>query len=747
LFRFSKEKKKIIRNLDLLVIDEISMVRADLLDCVDAVLRFQRRNDKPFGGIQLLMIGDLYQLSPVVKPDEWQLLKQHYESIYFFGSHVIQQAELVTLELQHIYRQSDPDFIRLLNLVRDEKLDERSLNLLNRRYMPDFLPPEDQGYITLTTHNRNSDTINHSRLVELKGKETCFEAEVSGEFPEQTFPTPSTLVLKKGAQVMFLRNDASSEKRYYNGKIGWVASVNDDQIYVNCPGDSDAIAVDPVEWENTNYSVNPETNEIQEEIIGRFKQFPLKLAWAITIHKSQGLTFDKAVIDAAAAFTHGQVYVALSRCRTLNGIVLRSPISRRGFKINTAILKFVEIVRQNPPSKAQLQSAKQTYQQRLLLECFDFTVLYKRLNYLAGIIRGNTGLIQVLGEPHLNQVQEFAGKDIFSVGKRFRDQLMGRFDPQSLPEFDDYIQMRTDKASAYFHEKFTAIFNPFEKNFQFETDNRELEKKINNALKNLKEEIHTKHAGVASCEGGFSVTRYLRSIANARGKATSKKDKKVKTTDYSMSDMEHPELFQNLRQWRSEKAKTQGVPHFQIMHQKVLIQIAVRLPDNTRDFKKISGIGDKTIEKYGEDLVNLVVAYRTKHGIKNVVLPNTASLDAEKGALEKKKTGSENTRQKSYDLFNQGLSIDRIAEERGLAQSTINSHLCFFVESGDLDIDRLLPREKQKVIAAAITRAPDRFLKTIKQTLDDNFSYNEIKLVLAHQKYQATRKEKEDQVS
>jgi len=315
-FRFSREKKQIIKSLDLLVIDEISMVRADLLDAVDAVLRRHRRNNLPFGGVQLLMIGDLHQLSPVVKRDEWQLLKQYYRSVYFFSSNALDNTELVTIRLKHIYRQSDPYFINLLNRVRDNRLDASTAADLNRRYIPGFEPDEDLGYITLTTHNRNADSINQTRLSALTGRKYSFRAEISGDFPEYIYPTPADLLLKEGAQVMFVRNDSSAEKLYYNGKIGKISAISNENISVVCPGSPKEIVVEPVTWENIKYTVNKETGEIQEEITGEFRQYPLKLAWAITIHKSQGLTFDRAIIDARAAFAHGQVYVALSRCKS-----------------------------------------------------------------------------------------------------------------------------------------------------------------------------------------------------------------------------------------------------------------------------------------------------------------------------------------------------------------------------------------------------------------------------------------------
>ncbi len=622
LFRFSKEKKRIIKSLDLLVIDEISMVRADLLDSVDAVLRRHRRNDQPFGGVQLLMIGDLHQLSPVAKQDEWQLLKQYYESVYFFSSHALDQAELVTIELKHIYRQSDARFIKLLNRVRDNRLDAATIEIINQRYIENFTPKKDEGYITLTTHNNSADSINKSRLSALREKEHRFEAEVSGEFPEHTFPTPGTLVLKVGAQVMFLRNDTSIEKRYYNGKIGKIKSISGRQICITCPGESEDIMVEAVEWENIKYKVDQENKEIQEDIIGKFKQFPLKLAWAITIHKSQGLTFDKAVVDAESAFAHGQVYVALSRCKTLAGMVLRSRIPSRGIETEDSVLNFIEKARQNPPSENRLQAAKVFYQQQLLLGCFDFQLLHNRLNYFVRLLAGNTRLVQISGVSDLVRLRELADKQIFVVSEKFKQQLRTIFLQQSLPESDVYILERIGKASQWFQDNFSLIFDDLVQNFQMETDNKELRKKTDNALNNLKQEILLKLAGIKSCEKGFSPPRYLRSISKAEVAFIPEKRKKSQTPVYSETDIEHPELFRHLKDWRSRMAKKQGLAHFQILHQRVLIQIVVNLPDNRTHLKKIKGVGKKTLEKYGDDILALVAGYRKKHGIDRVKLPD-----------------------------------------------------------------------------------------------------------------------------
>ena len=337
--RFSREKINIIRSLDLLVIDEISMVRADILDGIDEVLRRYKNRYKPFGGVQLLMIGDLQQLAPVVKEDDWAILKSYYDTCFFFSSHSLKRSKFVGIELNHIFRQSDQRFIDLLNKVRENRMDTPALQELNQRYIPGFNPEEKQGYITLTTHNYQSQQINESKLSRLKTKSYRFKAEVQGEFPEYSYPTDPELELKVGAQVMFVKND--TEKRFYNGKIGKITGIEDDLVNVLCPGETFPIEVERTEWQNSKYTLNDTTQEIQEDVIGTFTQFPLKLAWAITIHKSQGKTFDKVIIDIGnGTFSSGQLYVALSRCRTFDGIILKRRIYRRHVWLDRRVVEW-----------------------------------------------------------------------------------------------------------------------------------------------------------------------------------------------------------------------------------------------------------------------------------------------------------------------------------------------------------------------------------------------------------------------
>jgi len=729
--RFSREKKNIIKSLDLLVIDEISMVRADLLDGVDSVLRRYRRSELPFGGVQLLMIGDLHQLSPVVKEAEWQLLRGLYDSPYFFSSQALRRIELVSIELQRIYRQADSNFIDLLNRVRTNQLDSETLARINVRYLPDFSPQDNEGYITLCTHNRSADTINAAKLRTLSARSRSFEALVEGVFPEHTFPNAATLELKVGAQVMFVRNDMTPEKRYFNGKIGKVTGISDEAIEVTCPGEAGTIEVGPVSWENIEYTVDPETTEISQKIIGTFKQFPLKPAWAITIHKSQGLTFDKAVIDAQDAFAFGQVYVALSRCRTFEGLVLSSPLRPQAVKTDATVLQFVAKVENNPPTPQQLEQAKIRYQQQLLLECFDFAQLQRHLGRLLGLLRGNASIIALQASGDIYMIGQQTLETICQVGDNFKRQLQGLFSTHVAPVSDGIILERLTKASSYFSDKLQTLLLPCLQTLEVETDNKEVRKKITDVLKQFREEAAVKLAAVQSCADGFSPAQYLRALSAAAFIHAEKKSAKTTGPSYSEADVGHPELFQQLRDWRARKAEAQGVPAFQILHQKPLVQIAVHLPDSLASLKEIKGIGARLAEKYGGELVAMVAEYRREHSIATVTLPKTTAITPAApntmGVVRR-----EDSKKISLELLQQGHSIDEIAEARGLVRQTIEGHLAYYIKTGELAIAGLIAEARQREIEEQIQGMGLGSLKGVKAALGEDYSYGEINLVLAH---------------
>ena len=341
-FRINKSKLELIRHLQLLIIDEVSMVRADLMDHIDVELRRIRRNSKPFGGVQLLMIGDLQQLPPIAHGGEDELLRQYYKTLYFFSSAALKSMKYSCIELKNVYRQTDRHFIDILNHARDCTLTSQDISDLNARYIPGFSPKPEDGYIRLMTHNRQVDYVNAAEMEKLDSKSYTFVAAVTGTFPEESYPTANSLTLKKGAQVMFIKNDP--ERRFINGTLGEVKSIDKNSIAVRLAESGTIIEVEPMEWQNIRYQFDEESKEISSKQIGRFKQYPLKAAWAITVHKSQGLTFDKAIIDVHAAFSPGQAYVALSRCRTLDGLVLSSPVSASVFMRDNAVDAYMNYI-------------------------------------------------------------------------------------------------------------------------------------------------------------------------------------------------------------------------------------------------------------------------------------------------------------------------------------------------------------------------------------------------------------------
>ncbi|WP_158796591.1 helix-turn-helix domain-containing protein [Pedobacter sp. L105] len=368
-------KRRIFQDLELLIIDEVSMLRADLLDAIDMVLRYIRKNNASFGGVQVLFIGDLHQLPPVVKTNEWQLLGEFYNSAYFFDAHALQQSPPVYIELEKIYRQADSVFINLLNNLRNNEITEADVTLLERYYKADFLPAKEDKYITLTTHNQRADTLNRKSLDELEGVSYLFMAKIEDEFPENSYPAERILELKLGAQIMFIKNDQSGDRRFFNGKIATVINLKPDSIEVETEGEGERIILEKYTWKNIRYSNHKVTNEIEEEVIGKFIQYPIKLAWAITVHKSQGLTFDKAIIDIGNAFAPGQIYVALSRLRSLEGLVLTSQISKTGIRQDQNVSHFSKNKQKQEELDIQIKQESEAFLRNYLLQCFDLTPL------------------------------------------------------------------------------------------------------------------------------------------------------------------------------------------------------------------------------------------------------------------------------------------------------------------------------------------------------------------------------------
>jgi len=614
--RFHKEKINLIRSLDLLVIDEISMVRADTLDGIDEVLRRYKNHSKPFGGIQLLMIGDLHQLSPVVKQEDWQILREYYPNLYFFNSRALQKTSPVSIELKHIYRQSDEHFISLLNCIRDNRIDASVLDSLNQRYIPNFNPPEEEGYITLTTHNNSAQDINIRKLLQINEKPQKFSAAIDREFPEYAYPTEVDLELKTGAQVMFVKNDTSREKLFYNGKIGKIVRMTTEMIYVKCPGDLFEIPVQKAEWQNIKYTLNPTTKEVEESVIGTFTQFPLKLAWAITIHKSQGLTFERAIIDANAAFAHGQVYVALSRCKSFEGMVLSSAISMGSVKTDGAIAAYTRDASNNEPDQDQLNRSKVAFQQSLLFDMFDFREIKQAFFQLQRIVQEHDRVLVPSLADDVIAMGASLDKDFYKVAESFQRQLSGLLQEEQLPEDNEQLQERVRKACAYFVDKARLVLQEALKKFDLETDNKAIKKSLTDAFGRLQKAAHIKTAVFNYGVDGFDTHGYLKTKANAdidyeamlKVVPATKKAPAVKGNS-------HPELYSSLWKWRNDMATDKGVAVFVVLPQKSLIELVEQMPSNLQELEKIKGIGKTKVKTFGREILEIIADYCDRKGV------------------------------------------------------------------------------------------------------------------------------------
>ena len=723
-YKMSREKVNIIKSLDLLIIDEISMVRADTLDAIDSALRRYKNRYLPFGGVQLLMIGDLQQLAPVVKDEDKEILGNYYDSYFFFGSRALRSTDYVTIELKHIFRQSDQVFIDLLNKIRGNDVNQDVLNELNKRYIPDFDPESGGGYITLTTHNHQAQTLNDSKLEKLPGKAHSFAATVRDEFPELSYPNAMELTLKVGAQVMFVKNDLSGDKLFFNGKIGKVMSFDGDIIVVKCPDDESSIRVERVEWQNVKFSINEETKEIEETVIGTFTQYPLKLAWAITIHKSQGLTFDRAVIDACDAFAHGQVYVALSRCRTLDGLVLSSRINRRSFIDNPVISDFVNGPLQIQPDRKQLLESKKAYQQQLLSELFDFTSLVNRLNYCLKIT--NDYHDSILGNPgeRLEKILSLVRTDLVEVSDKFQPHLKILLKGDLDPESNMPLQERVKKAAVYFSDKLEADMKDILAGFTVETDNRTVRKSVKEALERSRIEGMTKLACLNAVRTGFETRKYLDARAKSAIEISAGRSHTYGSVEDTSGIVNHPSLLRLLKEWRNHKAKETSLPHYMILPQKTMVTLANLVPQTSRALRQVKGMGIKKSGKYGEELLDIIVSYCAEE---NIEAPEITITDK-----KREKKVKEDTKKISYGLFREGKTIQQIAEERGLSVTTIEGHLAYYVGKGEIPVGEFVSKEITELITGHFEGTDDFRIGPVKEALGDKVSWSDIRFVANH---------------
>lgn len=722
--RMTTEKKKILQELELLVIDEISMVRCDMLDAVDAVLRHvRRRHYEKFGGLQVLMIGDMWQLPPVTKEAEWGLLKEYYNSPYFFDSHVIKDEPPVFIEFDKIYRQSEQKFITLLNQVRNNQLDEEGQYLLEKLFQPTFRRTKGDGYIILTTHNEKAKNINITELSNLNKESFTYTAEIEGEFPETSFPTEELLQLKVGAQVMFIKNDTEKIKRYFNGKIGTVTGLDEEKIIVQCNEESTSIEVKKEKWKNIRYSLNNATRQLEEEVLGSFVQYPLKLAWAITIHKSQGLTFEKAIIDAGEAFVPGQVYVALSRCTTLGGVVLKSKIRPDGLFTDERIVRFSQSAVSVELLEQEKEKSRQGHLFKILSSLFDYNSEIGELGALKKYLGEHEDSFNKESGIWVDNLSEKITALQFTAEK-FHVQLQRLFEPQNIAEKDNPLQKRIKAGAVYFineQKKITDLI------FQSPviTDSRIHAKEFNDSLKEVFARLSMKEYLLAGIEDNFDTDIYY-----SRRKSFSVPPFSVNAyagVAKQKTESPHPKLYHQLRMMRDNICSKKDLPIYIVAGSTTLDEMARYLPQTLGELRKISGFGDAKIDKYGQQFLDIILEYSRANQLSSLIHEKTPKRERKEKSGEKKP----DTKTETFNLYKQGKSIADIAKERSLTIQTIEGHLSHYVRAGEIEIDKVVSKEKISLIEPYVRDFDSGSIMPIKEKLGNNVSFGEIRLVLA----------------
>ncbi len=543
-------RKNVLRSLDLLIIDEVSMLRADLLDAIDYRLKSAKGNFKQsFGGVQLLMIGDLYQLPPIVKDHEWGFLREHYSSIHFFQSQALRQAGFTYVELDKIFRQADDVFIRLLNALRNNACTEADLAQLNERYKPQY--ETEEGVVTLCTHNFQADSLNRQKLDALDKPSHFFEAEIANDFPQNLYPLGEKLELREGAQVMFVKNDTSEDKRYFNGKLAQVTELGAKGICVKMEGE-DAFWLERHTWENKRYLLSEKDKQLEEEVIGTYGQYPIKLAWAITVHKSQGLTFEKAVIDVGKAFAPGQVYVALSRLRSLEGLVLRTPITQSAISSDVQVMQFSNQQQENEHLlDEKLSQGRADFVDYLIQKTFDFNTLLKQIEYIQNKAAGKLVFEDDEMREAVNTIRKACENEVVNTQK-FRQQLQ-----RILGQGDEAErQKRLGKGCAYYisflESQTLALQIHLGEVRQFTRT-----KTYSNALEDLQEILWLKLKELMAIEA--QTTALMKGEALAKNDSSKlvklKKAVQIKAAEYLK---ENPKNFKNKTGKKAGKAKPKG---------------------------------------------------------------------------------------------------------------------------------------------------------------------------------------------
>ncbi len=715
-----KSKIDIIRTLDLLIIDEISMVRADLLDAVDAVMRRYRRSGRPFGGVQLLMIGDVQQLAPVVTDEERPYIERVYASPFFFHSKALQRLQYITIQLTTVYRQQDPLFLRLLNNIRDSKFDEATLAALNSRVRKPGDPAvfaDGQEPILLTTHNWQADEVNRRNLEALDTPVQIFDAVVEGNFPDSAAPTERHLELKVGAQVMFVKNDSLGH-RYYNGMIGVVESVETDGtsdgqkhiVVVNSEGER--IDVGQERWDTWKYEIDSTDNQIKPILDGVFVQYPLKTAWAVTIHKAQGLTFDRLQVDASAAFTYGQVYVALSRCRSLEGLTLLSPITPQNAFENKDIEQFNGTMTPIEQAEEMLDGYRSQYYFDVLYELIDFSGLQHALEGLNRLYQESLRGLYPEQATTLTALCSKELTELVSVAERFHRQLDAIGAGSSSRAL---LLERVQKGAAYFGQVVKAMDEQVRPCLAVEIDNKETSRRLKEqgeryssvALLKIKVLDHV-------AAHGFTVKDYQQAKVDA---ALDKPEKARKSRAKKPETLTGKERLQAmLTAWRRQKAEELGVSAFVVLWQRSLLAIVNALPTNEEELLNVPGMGKVSIGRYGKEILQIVDDY----------LRESNERRTPEEVEPKKKP--EPTWKKAVQLMAEGKSLEEVAQMLNRAKSTVETYMLTAVEQGAMDADLILPMEAQEEIVAYLMSEDDVKLKDVYDHFDGKYSYLELRV-------------------
>jgi len=668
-FHYNAARKRLLQTVELLVIDEVSMLRADLLDAIDWALRHVRKVNRPFGGVQVLFIGDLLQLPPVVKQEEWNILKNYYNGIFFFNATSLNENQPIYLELDKIFRQDDPAFISILNELRNNRLSDESREILNAHVREDYNALEHQGVITLTTHNALADSINTKALEALEEKKFFYKAEINDEFPEHIYPIDEELQLKIGAQIMFIKNDLSYDKNYYNGKMGIVAGLGDDEIIVEFPEEKRKITVDKYEWQNIRYAVNPETNEIEETQLGTFVHYPIRLAWAITVHKSQGLTFDKAVLDISNVFAPGQAYVALSRLRSLSGLVFLRPLQLKGLQNDEQVNAYGKIKAEEKVLNGWLNQSSRYYMHQRLVEAFDwydYLILWTNL-HLSMKVQSEKS--EKGKDKSWVEIEFKVAEEKNEAAKKFQAQLNKLFSNEELDL--DFIQQRIHQAHEFFYPildnqvylllKRLAVLNTKKK---IKTYAEELEELLDKVVKMVQEL------------------------------------KKLKVLLQSIVDG---------RSWDKSIYSDKEIQNY-------LIAKNAKINQDLRNDRNL------LIDEEEEEL-------RVPPALQHLMKPSSSEKNSKKRkeAKEPKKT----THEVTYDMWKAGKSIDEIASERQLSLNTVEGHFTQLIRQELVELSELMDQKRISEIEDYFEGYEELSLTPLKNKLGDKVSWTELKWIQA----------------